>query len=156
MVRITKLTDYGMVIMAFLAGNPMRLFQAREIAEQTTIALPTVSKLLKKLAKHKLLVSHRGTHGGYLLAESPENITVADLVRALEGPIAITECSLGHDHCPTETLCSTRIPWLQINQVITSALQSIKLADFVEIKTTTSTSSTTYPLRVLGGQHGHH
>lgn len=152
--------------MAFMACNPLRLFQAREVADQTAIALPTVSKLLKKLAKHKLLVSHRGTHGGYLLAQSPENITVADLVQALEGPIAITECSLGHDHCPTETLCSTRIPWLQINQVITAALQSIKLANFVGVppshqtdwlsKTTTTATPSTYPLRWLEGQHGHH
>lgn len=129
MVRITKLTDYGMVIMAFMASYPSRVFQAREIAEYTTVAQPTVSKLLKKLTKSHLLISHRGTKGGYHLASTPETVSVADLVQALEGPIAITECSLGHDYCPTETLCTIRAPWLRINQVITDALQSIKLSD---------------------------
>jgi FeS assembly SUF system regulator len=155
MVRITKLTDYGMVIMAFMAGCPSRLLQAREIADQTAVAQPTVAKLLKKLTKNKLLASQRGTNGGYLLARAPEKITVADLVQALEGPIAITECSLGHDHCPTETLCTIRAPWLQINEVITNALQSIKLSDLVS-EPFHPLNQATYPLQFVGGQHGHH
>lgn len=131
MVRITKLTDYGVMIMAFMAGNPLRLFQAREIAEQTSLAQPTVSKLLKKLTKHRLLTSHRGSNGGYHLACNPAKITIADLIDALEGPIAITECNLGHDHCATASLCSVKSPWQRINQVITRALQSVKLTDLV-------------------------
>lgn len=129
MVRITKLTDYGVILMAFMANNPSRLFQAREIAQHTAIALPTVSKLLKKLVKHKLLVSERGTNGGYLLNCIPEKITVADLVTVLEGPIAITECNLGHDYCATASSCTVKTPWLRINQAITTALQSIRLSE---------------------------
>lgn len=129
MVRITKLTDYGVLIMAFMAASPSRLFQAREIAESTTVAQPTVSKLLKKLTKSKLLVSQRGSNGGYHLACSPNQITVAALIGALEGPIAITECNLGHDYCATAPLCTVKAPWQQINQVITNALQSITLSD---------------------------
>lgn len=132
MVRITKLTDYGVVIMAFMASKPLRLFQAKEIAEHTAIAQPTVSKLLKKLTKSKLLQSERGTNGGYLLACEPKEITVAELVDALEGPIAITECSLGHDYCATAPSCSIKTPWLRINQAITNALQSIKLYDLTK------------------------
>lgn len=133
MVRITKLTDYGVMIMAFMASEPSRLFQAKEIAEHTHIAPPTVSKLLKKLTKSKLLASERGTNGGYLLACEPKNITVAELVNALEGPIAITECSLGHDHCSSAQNCPVKTPWLKINHAITNALQSIKLFDLTQL-----------------------
>lgn len=153
MVRITKLTDYGMVIIAFMAEQPSRLFQAQEIAEYTQINSPTVSKLLKKLAKNKILASKRGSNGGYFLAATPEEITVADLVSALEGPIAMTECSLGHALCPTESLCSIRAPWLKINQVIVDTLQSIKLADLVNKAINTNFD---YPLQVRGRQHGSH
>jgi FeS assembly SUF system regulator len=131
-VRISKLTDYGVVIMAFMAGAPLRLFQAKEIAEHTHIAPPTVSKLLKKLTKNKLLTSERGTHGGYQLACEPQKITVAELVNALEGPIGITECSLGHNYCASATSCSIKTPWLRINQAITNALHSIKLYDLTQ------------------------
>jgi FeS assembly SUF system regulator len=133
-VRITKLTDYGVVIMAFMAGKPLRLFQAKEIAERTAIAQPTVSKLLKKLTKNKLLHSVRGTHGGYILAAEPKEITVAMLVNALEGPIAITECSLGHDYCTSAPLCAVKTPWLRINQAITHALQAVKLNDLIKVE----------------------
>lgn len=129
MVRISKLTDYGVMIMAFMAADPLRLFQTREIAEATSLAQPTVSKLLKKLAKSKLLTSHRGAHGGYQLNSSPNHITVADLVSALEGPIAITECNLGHEHCKTASSCSIKAPWLRINHIITQALRSVKLSE---------------------------
>lgn len=119
--------------MAFMAGHPLRLFQAKEIAKQTAIAEPTVSKLLKKLTKNKLLHSARGTHGGYTLASEPKDITIAMLINALEGPIAITECSLGHDYCASASLCSVKTPWLRINQAITSALQSVKLNDLANV-----------------------
>ena len=139
LMKISKLTDYGMVIMAFMAkeqagsldGTEMPLLQAREISEQTSIALPTVSKLLKKLTKNKLLLSERGTTGGYKLAQSPKEITVAYLIEALEGRIALTQCNLGHNHCPTESLCAIRTPWLHINDVITKALTSVKLSDLI-------------------------
>lgn len=136
MIRISKLTDYGVVIMAFMAHNPLHLFQASEIARSTSIAKPTVAQLLQKLTKNKLLISERGTHGGYHLATSPDKITIADLVQALEGPIAITECNLGHEYCHSATLCTVKAPWQRINTAIHSALQSITLSDL---------SQTTFP-----------
>jgi len=129
MVRITKLTDYGIMIMAFMANHPTKVFQATEIALKTTLAKPTVAKLLKKLAKKQLLSSQRGTHGGYQLACDPLQISVADIVESLEGPIAITECNLGHDYCATAPSCTLKSPWSRINQVITTALHSVKLGD---------------------------
>lgn len=132
MVRISKLTDYGVMIMTFLAQAPeARLFQAREIAQYTSIAAPTVSKLLKTLVRHKLLSSYRGVNGGYHLNVAPDSISVVDLIRVLEGPIAITECSLKHNACPTQAFCGIRAPWQHINRVITNALDSVKLSDLV-------------------------
>lgn len=120
------------MIMTFLAqSSEARVFQAREIAQQTSIALPTVSKLLKTLVRHNLLASHRGIHGGYQLNISPESISVVDLISVLEGPIAITECNLGHAHCPTQSFCGLRAPWQHINGVITKALSAVKLSDLV-------------------------
>lgn len=147
MVRISKLTDYALVIMAYIAEISLRqdlahassnlrtgskpVLQAREIAEQTHLSLPTVSKLLKILTKHQFLNSIRGASGGYQLAIGAEKISIADLIQALEGPLAITECNLGHDHCSSETLCAIRGPWLQINQIISDTLSAIKLSDLI-------------------------
>ena len=142
-MRITKLTDYGVVIMAFMANAPTRLFQSREIAEQVAVAQPTVAKLLKRLTQHKLLISHRGANGGYHLAQAPEKITIADLINALEGPIAITECNMGHDYCATANLCAVKGPWLKINQIITNTLQSITLSELVNRKKEESFSGRT-------------
>lgn len=131
MIRIAKLTDYGVRMMALIAANPKRVFQAREIAENLSITLPTVSKLLKTLVKKELLISHRGANGGYELQCSPQHTTVLDMVHALEGPIAITECNLAQDECKSTTSCHVKAPWVQINQVITRALQSVTLSDLV-------------------------
>ncbi|HKC25951.1 MAG TPA: Rrf2 family transcriptional regulator, partial [Thermoanaerobaculia bacterium] len=90
MFRLTKLTDYGIVLLTHFAQNPERDAQnARELAQETRLPLPTVGKLLKELAHEGLLVSHRGIHGGYALARKPEEISMADVIAALEGPIAI-------------------------------------------------------------------
>lgn len=129
MVRITKLTDYAVVILAFIASDPKKLFQAKEISNHTSINLPTVSKLLKKLAKNNFLLSTRGKDGGYRLKQEPEKLSLMDVIEALEGPFAITECNLGHDHCNTETQCTLRTPWLHINNIISSTLAEIKLSD---------------------------
>jgi FeS assembly SUF system regulator len=132
-----------MVIMAFMAREPVRLFQAREIAEYTNIALPTVSKLLKKLTKSALLISERGKSGGYLLSCPPSEITVAALIQTLEGPIALTECNLAQAQCKTESVCAIRTPWLHINRVIISALGTIKLSDLA------------HPKPAIGAKHVH-
>jgi FeS assembly SUF system regulator len=142
MVRIAKLTDYALVILAHMAREGDRLFNAREIASHTHIAQPTVSKLLKNLAKKEFLLSERGALGGYRLKKSPETITVVDLIETLEGPIAITECNLGDAACPTQAKCSIRTPWLHINQVLTEALSTIKLSDLIK------------PSHIKGAFHG--
>src|SRR5438445_3165090 len=93
MIRLGKLTDYGLVLMTHIAQNHDRLLRpARELAVESRLPLPTVSKLLKELLQGGLLASHRGIKGGYILARMPREISVAEIIAVLEGPIALTEC----------------------------------------------------------------
>jgi FeS assembly SUF system regulator len=132
MFRLTKLTDYGIVLLTHFAQHPEREAQnARELALETRLPLPTVGKLLKELAHEGLLVSHRGIHGGYALARKPEQISVADVIAALEGPIAITECNNTADPglCEHESCCPVRTNWQLVNRAILQALEKISLAE---------------------------
>lgn len=127
MFKLGKLTDYGTVLMTALAAEPGRLQTSQELAAGTRLATPTVAKLLKLLGKAGLVESLRGAHGGYRLARAPERITVADIVSALEGPIALTECSV-HRGCGIENHCGVRSNWRVINDAIRSALEAVSLA----------------------------
>ena len=131
MIRITRLTDYGLVVMTQFLRCPERPVRTgRDLAAETRLPLPTVSKILKSLAQAKLLVSHRGVQGGYSLARQPEEISVADVVRAMEGPIAVTLCS--HEasgQCELELSCQLRSNWRTINQGIYQMLDSISLVE---------------------------
>lgn len=129
MLRVGKLTDYATGVMTTLAQQPQRLQSAAELAAELGLALPTVSKLLKALVQHGLLISHRGAKGGYSLAATPQSITVAQIVTAIEGPIALTECSDAAKLCEQESLCSVRGNWQRINQAVLTALQQVTLAD---------------------------
>lgn len=131
MLRITKQTDYGIVLMTHLAQSEEPQHSAPELAEALRIPLPMVSKILKILARDGLLTSHRGVHGGYSLSRAPEAITVDQLVGALEGPIAMTECVEDHHDCARESFCAVRGNWQVINRAIQGALRGITLADMV-------------------------
>src|SRR5947207_6740219 len=110
MIRLGKLTDYGLVLMTYMARNYDRsLHTARDLAVESRLALPTVSKLLKELVQGGLLVSHRGIKGGYNLARAPREISVADIIETLEGPIALTECRTDVSGlCDLEPCCPDR------------------------------------------------
>ncbi len=129
MLRMSKLTDYGTVVLGFLAQHPEDMHSAAEIADATRLATPTVSKVLKKLAGAGVLDSFRGAHGGYSLAREASEISAAEIIDALEGPIAITECSGDHSHCSLETVCALGGRWQQINALIRNALAEISLAE---------------------------
>src|SRR5688572_30298578 len=105
MLRISKLTDYGTVILACMAARPDKVHTATEVADDTHIGPPTVSKLLKRLQRGGLVVSTRGSHGGYQLAKPASAISAAAILEALEGPFALTECSGHHSNCGLETTC---------------------------------------------------
>ena len=106
MIRLSRLADYGIVVMTHMARHPDRQHAAPEIAAQTQLPLPTASKILKGLVRAGLLISHRGVKGGYGLARSATAISVADVIVALEGPIALTACvEHGPGDCDIEALC---------------------------------------------------
>jgi FeS assembly SUF system regulator len=129
MFRMTKLTDYGIVILTHFASHDDReAHTAREVAQETRLPLPTVGKLLKQLSHEGLLVSHRGTKGGYTLARLPKEITVASIIAALEGPVSITECHTP-GICEHEHFCSVKPNWQVINRTIRNALDGLTLAD---------------------------
>ncbi len=130
MLRLSKLTDYGTVIMTFMARTEGHVHSANEIAEQVGIAAPTVSKVLKMLARYELVVSTRGAKGGYVLARPATQITMAEIISAMEGgPLGLTECSTTPGACIQERSCSIRTNWQRINQVIVRALEEVSLAE---------------------------
>jgi FeS assembly SUF system regulator len=128
MLRISKLTDYGTVVLACLATAPDRRLTATEVAERTRLGLPTVSKLLKSCHRAGLLTSTRGSRGGYQLARPAAAISAAAIIDAIEGPVAITECSGNHSACDLERSCSTGNAWQRINDAIRRSLDEITLA----------------------------
>ena len=128
MLRISKLTDYGTVILACLASSPVGRLTATEVAERTRLGLPTVSKLLKSFHRAGLLTSTRGARGGYQLARPAAAISAAAIIDAIEGPVAITECSGAHSTCEHEVSCSTGSAWQRLNGAIRRSLDEITLA----------------------------
>jgi len=129
MLKLSKLADYATVLMTAIAADPERVHNGQELAERTHVPPPTVAKLLKILARGGLLESLRGAHGGYRLTRSATRITVADVILALEGPIAVTECAHHGSGCGIESTCATRANWRLINTAIRQALEAVTLAD---------------------------
>ena len=129
MLRLSKLTDYGIVLMTAMAAQPERVFSAPELATITSLEQPTVSKVLKILAKSGLTQSFRGAHGGYLIEGQPQHISVADVITAMEGPIGMTECSVHVGLCAQEAVCSLRSNWRRISSAIETALAEVTLEE---------------------------
>ena len=128
MLRIGKLTDYATLILATLAADRLRLQNANSLAERTHIAAPTVSKLLKQLQRAGLVASTRGTHGGYQLSRDPDQISAGDILDALEGPVALTQCSNGSGQCGIEHTCSVGRSWQRLTLTIRRSLNEISLS----------------------------
>lgn len=134
MIRLSKLTDYGLVLMSHIARNqnvPLRT--ARDLAEESRLPLSTVSKLLKELLHSGLLVSHRGVKGGYILARDPHRISVLDVIAAIEGPLALTECSTDISGlCDLESWCPIKNNQRIISQAVRGVLQKITLFNLIQ------------------------
>jgi FeS assembly SUF system regulator len=133
MIRISKLTDYGIAVMVHFAQEGAQDFlNAREVSKKTNLPLPTVSKVLKTLLAARLLTSQRGVSGGYQLDRAPEKITMREIVEAFEGSLALTDCSIGPGICAVESHCATRSNWQKINRVIRGALDDLTLRDMAK------------------------
>ena len=130
MIRMTKLADYGIVLLTHMAmGSEGSLHTAQELADRSRVPLPTASKLLKSLAHAGLVVSHRGRNGGYGLARGSDCISIGEIIAAIEGPIGITECGTGVDgNCDLDEFCAARERWGPISRAIERALQDVPLS----------------------------
>jgi FeS assembly SUF system regulator len=130
MIRLSKLTDYGIVLLTHMAmGEERALHTAQDLSHRSRVPLPTASKLLKALARAGLVTSHRGRNGGYGLAREAERISVADVISAIEGPIGLTECGTGGEGgCDLEPTCAAKGRWGAINRAIERALRDVPLS----------------------------
>ncbi|MGQ3685547.1 MAG: SUF system Fe-S cluster assembly regulator [Candidatus Loosdrechtia sp.] len=133
MLKMSRLTDYGTGVLAYLAQAGARPHSASEVAEHTGLPAATVSKVLKLLSRSGLVSSHRGAQGGYSLARPATDITAAEVIDALEGPVAITECSVEDGSCELEALCLVGTAWQRINVAIRHALDGISLAELIRM-----------------------
>lgn len=130
MIRINRETDYAIGVLTLMARRRRERFNAAELAQWRGLPQPIVSKILKHLVRDGILISYRGVQGGYALARTPEEISLADIIVALEGPISLTECVVGGaDNCQYGTNCAVSARWRHINQKIRTALEGISLAE---------------------------
>ncbi|HVT35310.1 MAG TPA: SUF system Fe-S cluster assembly regulator [Nevskiaceae bacterium] len=128
MLKLSKLSDYATVLITAMAHQPGHTWNTQELGARAHVSAPTAAKLLKLLARAGLIESIRGAHGGYRLAREPAQISVADIIAAVEGPIAVTECAQHGGGCSIESSCATRSNWRLINNAIRQALAAVTLA----------------------------
>ena len=131
MLRVTKLTDYASVVLTVLASDPAAVLSASELAERAGLEVPTVAKLLKPLAQTGLVEGFRGANGGYKLARDAADISLVEIVEAMEGPLGMTECSVHAGQCGIEDSCGVRANWRRINDVVADALRGVSLAQML-------------------------
>ncbi len=132
MIRLNKMTDYAVVMLSHMAGDGGKVVTAAQMAEGSGVPLPSASKLMKQLNKAGILKSQRGAGGGYCLERPASDITVAEIVIALEGPIALTACIDGADtSCDSMPQCAMSGHWNQVNRAIQVALEGVTLADMM-------------------------
>ena len=128
MLRISKLTDYAILAMVELTRDG-EMLSAQALAERVGIEAPTASKVLKLLAGYGLLDSFRGANGGYRARRVASNISVAEVIEAIEGPVAMTECSEETGLCEQESSCELRGNWQRISLAVRQALEQVSLAE---------------------------
>lgn len=131
MLRVAKLTDYATVVLASLAAAREDVLSAPELAERAGLEATTVSKVLKPLAQAGLVEGIRGASGGYRLARPAQQISLIEIVEAMEGPLAMTECSIDAGACGIEASCNARANWRRINDVVADALRGVSLAQML-------------------------
>ena len=155
MLRISKLTDYGTVVLAELAAHSGSVLSASDVAQATGIAPPTVQKLLKSLSRAGLVASTRGARGGYKLTRQPAEISAAEVIDALEGPVSITDCSADDRSCDFESTCNVGGAWQRINVAIRRALDDVSLEDLLKNTRPAPTFSFAgLPVRIEKKAHG--
>jgi len=129
MLKLSRMTDYAVVVLSQMAQHQGDCLTAQDLTELTALPQPTVAKVLKSLARSSVVDSRRGTLGGYVLDRSAEDVSVAEIIAAIDGPVALTACVDGHEgDCTVESLCPMRGRWDMLNTAVLAALESVSLA----------------------------
>lgn len=132
MLRISKIVDYGTLLLTHMASSPERVFSTSDLAASLGLGQPMVSKVLKTLGRHDLVKSTRGARGGYALARPAKQISIAQVLDALEEqPFGLTECSAVPGACSFEADCHIRVNWQRINAIVRRTLEEVSIADMV-------------------------
>lgn len=132
MIRLSKMTDYAVVVLARMAARCGTLLSASSLAEGTGLPEPTVSKVLKQLARAGLVTSVRGVAGGYRLECAAADLPLTNIIVAMEGPLALTACVEGSgESCALEHVCGLQGRWNKVNRALTAALAPLTLADMM-------------------------
>ncbi len=131
MLKVSRLTDYGTLVMSGLVAREGDFVSAVELAEVTGVAQPTVAKLLKMFTRAGLVESMRGQQGGYRLGADPEKISVAEIIQAIDGPLGLTECATEAGSCEQEENCSVKVNWQRISKVVANALYNVSLSELL-------------------------
>ena len=132
MIKLGRLTDYAVTLLTQMVSEDKGVWAASDLAEKTGLPSPTVAKVLKQLAKSDIIAAQRGASGGYRLALPAASISVATIVEAMDGPIALTECSDGGDHsCGVEKICPMNGHGNKLRRAVRQALETVSLADMV-------------------------
>ena len=130
MLRLSKKADYALIALKDLASRPEGTSaSAREIAERFAIPVELMAKVLQRLAKRGLLASHQGTRGGYHLGRPSTEMTVADVIQAIDGPVMVTACSTSDERCGQYSTCNVRDPLWRIKDRIVQALAACTIAE---------------------------
>lgn len=147
MFKVARLTDYGVVLLRYLATET-EVLSARDLAEKSGLPLPTVSKLLKVLAKHKIIKATRGIAGGYQLVHLPKEISLLRLIEVFEGNQGLTSClSTSHARCQIDKQCQQRFGWQVVHQKIARLLEEIPLSELI-------ITEASVPKAIRGLKHG--
>ncbi|NTU77196.1 MAG: SUF system Fe-S cluster assembly regulator [Alphaproteobacteria bacterium] len=129
---MSKLADYSFILLSQMVSNSRKPWSASDLAAATTLPLPTVAKLMKTLAKGGVVIAHRGATGGYRLARPPAEMTIASIIEAVDGPIALTDCvETVRPDCAVQSLCPMHGGWNKINRTLRGALTSVFLSDLM-------------------------
>ncbi len=132
MIRVSKLADYGMVILSVMSASPNKVMNAASISRASKLPEPTVSKVLKLLVKADILQSKRGINGGYIMLRSANDLSINEIIRAIDGPLCIISCvDTVKSDCKLFDSCTIRRGWGNVNKVLSDVLDNLKLSDMV-------------------------
>lgn len=133
MLRFTKKADYGLMALKFLAEHPDHAsLSAKDISDAYHIPPQLLAKILQRLAKQGLLLSHAGMNGGYTLSRKPDEISVLEVIRVIDGPLFITSCAAGSRPCDLASTCTIKEPLARVNDAIADVLLKVHISDLVE------------------------